>query len=276
MMAKCKSQLGVKMRFTDQRRRSKSLAFQIFNAKAPEKQALYPKLLRCTAIVLAQVQRAINTLNATQCQGAQMQRWIDTIKHYRVLLMRVIDQTQRRVYSGETVPASEKIVSLFEEHTDVIVKGAREVLYGHKVNLATQENGFIAYLSIETGNPSDSTLYQPVLSACLKDYGSVPSTVVADGCYANHANVEAAKALGVKRAVFNKPAGLSYTDMGVKKKTFALWKNFRAGVEGNISELKRAFGAGKVTWKYKDGFEAFVWSSVLSYNLVRMVRFSSP
>ena len=60
--------------------------------------------------------------------------------------------------------------------------------------------------------------------------------------------------------------------MGVKIKTFKKLRNFRAGVEGNISELKRAFGAGKAKWKGHDGFKAFVWSSVLCYNLVRMAR----
>ena len=63
--------------------------------------------------------------------------------------------------------------------------------------------------------------------------------------------------------------------MGVKKKTFDILKNFRAGIEGNISELKRAFGMGKAMWKGHDGFKAYVWSSVLSYNLIRMTRFSS-
>jgi len=51
--------------------------------------------------------------------------------------------------------------------------------------------------------------------------------------------------MGIQRIVFNKPAELSYTDTGVKKKTFKIWKHFRAGVEGNISELKRACGVGR-------------------------------
>lgn len=89
-----------------------------------------------------------------------------------------MDQTQRRVYGDEKVPASEKIVSLLEEHTDIIVKGEREVLYGHKINLATQENGFITYLNIETGNQADSTLYLPVLLACDADFSSKPTTVL--------------------------------------------------------------------------------------------------
>ena len=63
--------------------------------------------------------------------------------------------------------------------------------------------------------------------------------------------------------------------MGVKKKTFDKLKNFRAGVEGNISELKRVFGVSKAIWKGLDGFKAFVWSSVISYNLIRLARADS-
>jgi IS5 family transposase len=87
--------------------------------------------------------------------------------------------------------------------------------------------------------------------------------------------VASAKELGVKRNVFSKPVGLTLGDMGVKKKTSDLLCNFRAGIEGNISEFKRAFSANKATWKGHDEFKAFVWSSVLSYNLIRVVRFSS-
>ena len=137
------------------------------------------------------------------------------------------------------------------------------------------ENGFITYLNIEQGNPSDSKLYQPVLQAIEKDFHQLPNAVVADGCYASQENVEVAKASGVKRNVFSKPVGLTLTDMEVKKKTFDKLRDFRAGVEGNISELKRAYGAGKAMWKGQEGFNAFVWASTLCYNLMRTVRFSS-
>jgi len=60
----------------------------------------------------------------------------------------------------------------------------------------------------------------------------------------------------------------------VKSKTFNALRHFRAGIEGNISELKRAFGATKAKWKGHDGFKAFVWASALSYNLVRLARLS--
>ena len=166
-------------------------------------------------------------------------------------------------------------MSIFEPHADIIVKGERETEYGHKINLATQEDGFITYLNIEKGNPADVTLYQPVLQACKTDYQQLPGSVVADGCYASQDNVKHTKSEGVKQNVFSKPVGLKLTDMGVKKKTFDALRNFRAGVEGNISEFKRAFGVNKATWKGQKGFNAFVWASTLCYNLVRTVRFSS-
>ena len=133
----------------------------------------------------------------------------------------------------------------------------------------------MTYLNIEDGNPSDKSLFLPVLDACVKEYGDVAMETLADGGYASTVNVVQGRKKGVNRTVFNKRCGLGYHQMGVKKKTFEKLKNFRARVEGNISELKHALSINKVRWKGSDGFNAYVWASALSYNMVRMVRFSS-
>lgn len=112
----------------------------------------------------------------------------------------------------------------------------------------------------------------PVLDFHESKLGCLPGTVIADGSYASQTNFTRGQEAGVKRVVFTKPGGLSLHAMGVKKKTFDKLRKFRAGVEGNISELKRAFGASKATWKGEDGSKAFVWASVISYNLVRLAR----
>lgn len=275
MMSKSLIHTGIKLRFTDQRKKSKSLSFQIFHAKEAEKDALYPKLLACVSVTLKQLDKSITKIRLETTKPEKAQLWIEQAEHYRSLLLQVIDQTQRRVFNHETVPASEKLLSLFEPHTDIIVKTNRDVQYGHKVNLATQSEGFVSYLHIENGNPSDKSLFLPVLDACKKDYGILPMETLADGGYASTANVEQGREKGVTRTVFNKRCGLGYHQMGVKKKTFDKLRDFRAGVEGNISELKRALGMDKARWKGYDGFAAYVWSSVLSYNRVRMIRFSS-
>lgn len=106
-------------------------------------------------------------------------------------------------------------------------------------------------------------------------FNQLPHAVDCDGGYASKNNVTRGRALGIKRVVFHKRVGISYQAMGVKEKTFKILRNFRAGFEGNISELKRAFGAGRAEWKGEDGFKAFVWSSVITYNLVRLARLES-
>lgn len=271
-LAKSQSETGVKIRFTDKRKASKSLAFSIFNAKNSEKKQLYPKLLSLIRVVLKQTERALCAVKLGGKATPQTKQWIDDVEHYQSLMLKVVDQTQRRVINEEKIPASEKIVSIFEEHTDIIIKGRRDIQYGHKVNLSTEVNGFITHFSIESGNPGDKNLFLPVLDAHKANYGCLPSSTICDGGYASKVNVEKGRAMGLKHVAFHKRVGISYKDMGVKIKTFKKLRNFRAGVEGNISELKRAFGATKARWKGHDGFKAFVWSSVLCYNLVRMAR----
>lgn len=115
----------------------------------------------------------------------------------------------------------------------------------------------------------------PVLDYQQSILKGLPGSVVADGGYASQENVRKGRDKGVKRVVFHKRVGLSNQAMGVKQKTFDQLRHFRAGIEGNISELKRAFGASKATWKGHDGFKAFVGSAVISYNLTRLARLQS-
>ena len=275
LLAKSKDATGVKIRFTDQRKSSKSLSFQIFNAKNTEKERLYPGLLKRARKVLKQVDRGLQSVRSGAGESDQKENWILAMEHYRDLMQQVIDQTRRRVIDKESVHSSEKLVSLFEPHTDIIVKGFRDVQYGHKINLSSERRGFITYLSIEKGNPSDKDLFLPVLDFHQSTLKALPGSVVADGGYASQANVTEGRRAGIKRVVFNKRVGLTNQAMGVKQKTFDRLRHFRAGIEGNISELKRAFGASKATWKGHDGFKAFVWSTVISYNLTRLARIQS-
>lgn len=274
LLAKSKTETGIKIRFTDKRKAAKSLAFRIFNAKKATREELYPDLLKIARRVLQQADRGLQQVSGGAGVSKRQQKWLGVLAHYRDLASRVIEQTERRVINGESVPSSDKLVSLFEPHTDIIVKGFRDVQYGHKINLSTEVSGFITALSIEDGNPGDKSLFLPVLDFHQSVLGQLPRSVAADGGYASQANVAAGRDMGLKHVVFHKPVGVSLTAMGVKSKTFHALRDFRAGIEGNISEFKRAFGATKAKWKGHDGFKAYVWASALSYNLVRLTRLS--
>lgn len=274
LFAKSSKRTGVKLRLTDYRKRSRQLAAAIFYGKKPDKDSLYGDLVGLGQRVSKQADRAIAQVQAKSPE-AMCGDWVTEVKHYRHLLDQVIFQTQRRVFNEETVPASEKIVSLFEPHTDIIVKASRGVEYGHKLNLATDKQGLITTVVIEQGNPRDSERFIPLLNEHKRLYNCLPDTTIADGCYASHDNVDNAKALGIKRVAFHKKNGIGLSAMGIKRKTLKRLKDFRAGIEGNISELKRTFGADKAMWKGEDGFKAFVWASIISYNLTHWVRLDS-
>jgi IS5 family transposase len=72
------------------------------------------------------------------------------------LFDRIMDQTRRRVLYGVRVPAIEKVVSFFEDHTDIIEKGQREIVYGHKVFLTGGKSGLILDCLVVPGNPADT------------------------------------------------------------------------------------------------------------------------
>ena len=188
------------------------------------------------------------------------------------ILDKVIDQTDRRVFKGEKVPASEKVVSFFEDHTDIIVKKRRETEYGHKVFLSGGSSTMILDCLIVRGNPADSEQYETMLERHKEQHGRMPRQVSADGGFASKDNLAFAKGHGVKDAAFAKKRGLSVLDMAKSAWVYKVLRNFRAGIEAGISTLKRAFGLDRCTWKGWEGFGRYVWSSVVSYNLLVLAR----
>lgn len=102
------------------------------------------------------------------------------------------------------MPAADKIVSLFEPHTDIIIKDRRDITYGHKLNLASGKSGLIFDVVIEHGNPADSARFMPMLQRQIDNFGVIPKQVAADGGYAAIDNLNAAQKTQVKDVAFHK------------------------------------------------------------------------
>lgn len=251
------------------KRRSQSIAF---GRGGDKRQKLYRDLIKITRATLDHLNAAAPKLAAVAKTCIEAAAWQAEVNHYRPLIERIIAQTERRVLGGEQVRAGDKLVSLFEPHADIIVKGAREVRYGHKLNLSTGKTGMILDLVIEDGNPADAERFGPMLDRHIEHYGKAPRQCAVDGGYASTANLATAKAKGVQDAAFHKKRGLTIEDMVKSRWVYRKLRNFRAGIEANISCLKRAYGLGRCTWKGLDHFKAYVWSSVVAYNLALFTR----
>ncbi len=101
-------------------------------------------------------------------------RWLAQYRTDMPLICRIIEQVERRVLEGQQVPAAQKLVSLFEPHTDIIRKSGRDVYYGHKLTLTTGRSGLILDLIIEDGNPSDAERFIPILDRHIELYKKPP------------------------------------------------------------------------------------------------------
>ncbi len=158
----------------------------------PKRVQHYRALLRIARNTLDYLQQAAAQLPLAAGPAGKL--WQAQVRHYQPLITQIIAQTERRVLAGEAVPAGEKLVSLFEPHADIIVKGSRDVDYGHKLNLTTGRSGLILDLVIEAGNPADSERLLPLLERHIAFYGEAPRQAAADGGYASRENLRQAKA----------------------------------------------------------------------------------
>ena len=249
--------------------KKRAMAIQHGRGKAA-KVKLYGDLIAATRATLQALQHAAQVLATHPSLEAEL--WCSQARHYQPLVERVITQATRRVLAGEAVPAGEKLVSLFETHADIIVKGGRDVHYGHKLNLTTGRTGLIFDVVIEAGNPADAERFLPMLARHIDRSGAPPRQSACDGGYASRDNLRQAKALGVQDVAFHKKCGLTIEAMVKSRWVYRKLRNFRAGIEANISCLKRAYGLGRCTWRGLAHFKAYVWSSVVAYNLILCAR----
>jgi IS5 family transposase len=139
------------------------------------------------------------------------------------------------------------------------VKGSRGIQSGHKINLMTGKEELILDATIESGNPGDTDRYLPMLERQQAIYGRIPESIVADDGYACRANLDQAKALGVSEVAFQKKKGLTIEAMTSWRTVYKQLCDFRAGIESNISELKRAYGLTRSLWRGLHGFMVDVW-----------------
>jgi len=167
---------------------------------------------------------------------------------------------------GENVPNDQKLFSIYEQHTDIIVKDSRDVLFGHKVNLATgNKSNLIIDFHIPIGNPSDKTLFAPALDRVIENYGIIPRDSSTGGGYASKDNSNYCQSKGLVNIVFNKVV-VSLQNIATRLKMETMLKKWRSGIEGVISNLKCGFGLRVCTWKGWPHFKAKVMWSVLAYN----------
>lgn len=279
---KAKEVFNLDFKFVNHSRRARKRAYKILNAKNEQKRKKpYQDLLHVTRMTVGYAKEAVQALREQAMVSVEptfqmANNAAEQLETYISLAEQVISQTERRVLHGEAVPADEKVFSIFEPHTDIIIKDRRDTYFGHKITVAGGASGLITDLVIEEGNPADSTLAVGMIERQKDIYDRAPRQTAFDGGFASKANLAAIKLMGVKDVSFHKKRGLKIADMVKSTWVYKRLRNFRAGIEGMISFLKRGFGLNRCTWRGFESFKSYAWASVVTANLLVMARHLLP
>jgi IS5 family transposase len=272
---------GTKEMFRDRTRSAKRLARKIDEAsrrrtkeaKEGSKEA-YRRLVEVASASLKQAQRQREALGVVGTAAAEVLR--NELSKIGELVEGVIEQTQLRVFEGKQVAAQEKLVSIFEEHTQIICRGksGKPTEFGRKVWLSEVEGGIISDYRILEGNPKDESQLIPSLETHQRLFGRAPPRLLAGdrGTYSS-ANEAAARERGVKRVALPKPGAKSEERKHYERQGwFRRAQRFRAGIEGRISVLKRGGELGRCRDKGEAGYERWVGMGIVSANLLQIAR----
>src|SRR6266545_1122849 len=256
--------------FTDRTRsaRRRMQAIQRMTARQREQQQTpkYRELIRITEQVVRNAKQVIAAAKRVRkvdvVTGAVIDARCKEITHFCELGGRVIHQTRRRVLQGETVPAEEKLYSIFEPHTDLIKRGKtlKPVEFGHKVFLAESSHGLITDYRVLDGNPVDSDHVPASLDHHKKTFQHVPEDYAADRGFYSVENVQNGKDAGVSQVCIPQRGGQRTAEQEELERS----RGFKKG------QRFRARGMKRCLFKGRERFEILVGAAVLANNLMRI------
>lgn len=186
-----------------------------------------------------------------------------------------VNQARRRVLEGEQVPNDEKLFSIFEPHTELLIRGKanKDVEFGHMVNICQVESKFITDYEVFEKKPVEYELIDGAIERHEALFGGVPQVLAADKGYWQDAFTAERLRWKIEMVSIAKKGSRTEEERAYERSLpFRLAQGFRAGVEGSISFLKRMLGLWRCMNKGFDHFVSTVASSVLAHNLLILSR----
>ena len=191
------------------------------------------------------------------------------LERYNDFAKKFTDQIERRLLQGETIAASEKVYSIFEEHTEWITKGKfnKKVELGHLLLITTDQYQFIVDYKIMEGE-KDAAQIAPLKERIQYNYPDkkINSHSFDKGFYSKD-NLSALQQDYTTGAVLPKRGRHSKADKERESsKTFKKLRKAHSAVESNINMLEH-HGLNRCVDKGLHGYKRNVGLSVLAYNL---------
>jgi IS5 family transposase len=236
---------------------------------------LYKRLLAVVQSLLtqiAQIQPRLCQLHDLSADGLN-----ESFDQYLPLVQQVIAQTQQRVLNGKPAAARDKVLSLFEPHTALICRGKakpKDTEFGRKIWYAEVDGGLISEYRLLPGNPDEAQFLIPSLRYHWRMFGRPPAEVCGDrGIYSPN-NEQQARTLGVSHVSLPQPGYKTNRRRNHERQPwFRAAQRFRNGIEGRISQLRRARHLDRCLAHGEVGMERWIGWGVIANNLATIAQF---
>ena len=231
-------------------------------------------VLRDTATMVRRLRQRVPTAKP-QIQP-KLERAQDQLRALRPLVQRVVDQTRARLLGGDT-HVGDKVLSLFEPHTETIRKGkiSKPTEFGKLVTIQESEHQIITAYDVHAKRPADVTLWTAALDRHQKIFGRAPDLAAGDRGFSSATNEQAATDRGVRRVVLPRRGHKSQARHAYERQRwFRRGQRWRVGCEGRISVLKRRHGLDRCRYHGEDGMHRWVGFGVIADNLMNIATFA--
>jgi len=266
-------ELSGRYRFHD-RKVKKLMLFIARNGKSKNK-SVQRKIKKNYGKLVEQVGRVV-AISREVCGGLPPKNpTVEELTHYIPLVERVVDQTIRRVFEGEKVPADEKLYSIFEEHTELLIRGKAQkpIEFGHMVLIGQSEEKFITQYQVLRQRVADKNLVDAILASHQELFGKLPKVFAADkGFYESMDKLAELEEKIATVSICKKGRRNADETEREHEEDFQDGQRFRAGVEGTISVLKRVFKMLRCLFKGYKNYASSVGCAVFCHNLVLLTR----
>lgn len=265
--------LGLSYRFHD-RKVKKLYSFISRNASSTSKKK-QRKVKSTYRELIKAVERVVGISNGVVFLLPEGGSDREELKHYLSLAAHVIDQARRRVLEGEKLASDKKLYSIFEEHTELIKRGkaGKPIEFGHKVLLGQTGEKFISQYQVMRSRREDKDLIDEIIESHVKTFGKKPDVLAGDkGFYESMDKLTKLEEDIDIVSICKKGRRNEEEQERESSDMFMAAQRFRAGIEGTISVLKRAFNLFRCLFRGFKNYAASVGCAVFCHNLVLLTR----
>lgn len=217
----------------------------------------------------AKVKQAIATYGPDKTDQVDTEAWKD-MQYYRKMLSTHIDLVDRRLLDGEKIPHDDKIFSIFQPWTELIIKGKSHpsIELGKNLAITSDQYHLIVDWELADGR-ADSELIEAIAERLGQRYEI--QSLSTDRGFSGKSAKETLEAFIPEVIMPKKGRRSSAEAQAEAQPEFRALKKAHSAVESNINELEHR-GLDRCPDRTLPGFKRYIGLAVTAYNLQKIGR----